>query len=165
VVLGHLPPPVDPSLRATLNITNPIHGKVLGLLELHSHKRHMEMQPLKHPVLSLDNLPMLGQHLRIISHQEPRRVVFPLLTHKVPHWRQIRDFPLLVKDRHHQALTFLDRSLILDTSRAQNATWLPPWDLLLMLEGICTKIHTNLPRLTIALHMQEQPQQFFHRLL
>ena len=77
-----------------------------------SSKQLMAMQGFQERVQYPAKPLPLGQHPLITNTKEFQRVAYPP-THKVPHWRQIRDSPLsLVKDQHHPAPTFLDRSVV-----------------------------------------------------
>jgi len=130
---------VDLSPQTILNITNPIHGKVLELDKQEHHHINllMAMQHFQEPVQHLDKLLLSGQRPLVTNSKELLRVVYQPI-HKVPHWRQIRGSLSQVTDRHHPALTSLDRSSIRDFCQAQIATWHPRLVLPRICGGRCT---------------------------
>jgi hypothetical protein len=148
---------VDLSPQTILNITNPIHGKVLELdKQEHNHiNLLMAMQHFQEPVQHLDKLLLSGQRPLVTNSKELLRVVYQPI-HKVPHWRQIQGSLFLVKDHHHRALISLDRSSIQDSCQAPLiATWLPQLVLPRTCGGRCTNQPTKHQH-TTALRMGHQ---------
>lgn len=123
----------------------------------YSHtKELMAMQHFQDPALQpRDKLRQVGQRPLVLhnnnnNNKQHHRVVYQPI-HKVPHWRQIRGSLSQVTDRHHPALTSLDRSSIRDFCQAQIATWHPRLVLPRICGGRCTNQLTKHQHI-IALH-------------